>query len=151
ADVFYRDSITCLAGSQWAYSPDTELFYSTPTPVSATLPYFQSFENWFGTCYLHDRPDSSWTLNPTSGNYSWRRDDQGADAGWSDPDLGAYSPVSSDGNHSARFHTYFNVSGLTEGDMDLHIDLSAAGTKQIVFDYLNETGIGYLDGNYLKV
>lgn len=151
ANIYYRDSITCLASNLSAYSPDTELIYSAVTPTLATLPYFQSFENWMGSCYLHDRPDSSWTLNPTSGNYSWRRDDQGADASWDGATLGAYSPVFSDGSHSARFHTYFHVTGLTEGDMDLHIDLSAPGTKEIVFDYLNQTGTGYLDGNYLKV
>ena len=139
ANTWYRFYVVCTVSGLADTSAATELTYSPVTPVTATVPYFQSFESWIAGCYSFDRPDASWTLSPTTGNNSWRRDDQGDDAAWSSTGFGTYSPASTDGSHSARFHSYYASSGLV-GNMDLYINLSAAGTKNITFDYINTDG-----------
>ena len=139
ANTWYRFYVVCTASGLADTSAATELVCAPVTPIAATVPYFQSFENWIGGCYSFDRPDQSWVLFPTTGNNSWRRDDQGADAAWTSLGFGAYSPTSTDGSHSARFHSYEASSG-SAGIMDLHINLSAAGTKNIQFDYINTDG-----------
>ncbi len=143
SNVWYRFYVECTASGLGDTSAATELTYSPVTPVTATVPYFQGFENWIGGCYSFDRPDVSWLLSPTTGDNSWRRDDQGTDAAWNFPTDYMYSPASTEGSHSARFHSGYSPGG-SEGDMDLHIDLSAAGTKMIQFDYNNVDGSDYM-------
>ncbi len=143
SNTWYRFYVVCTASSLADTSAATELTYSPVTPVTATVPYFQSFESWMAGCYSFDRPDASWTLSPTFGNNSWRRFDQGDDAGWTSPASAAYFPQSTEGSYSARFHSYYASSGSV-GNMDLHIDLSAPGTKSIQFDYINEDGDDYM-------
>ena len=139
ATVYYRAYVACSYSSSADTSASVELAYVVPTATVASLPFFESFENWIGTCYAADRPGTHWLTNPSSGDDSWRRDDQGTDASWSGPGGGSYSPASTDGGHSARFHSYLAPSGST-GNMDLYIDLSTPGTKQISFDYHNNAG-----------
>jgi hypothetical protein len=104
-------------------------------PKKATVPYAQSFENWMDYCNVTDVPDDSvWTNSNSTGNLSWRRNDQGNNAGWTFPNNGVYLPQSSHLTHSARLHTYYS-SGI--GNLDLHIDLSTiTGTKTMNFDYI---------------
>jgi len=116
--------------------------FSTPClpPVYASLPFVESFENaWVDGCNTHDIPSTSWRNLPNTGNASWRRDDDGASAAWTSPASGLYSPVASQGTHSARFHTYYAPSGSI-GTLDLFVNLSAAGAKRLSFDYINTTG-----------
>jgi hypothetical protein len=136
ANTYFRAYVTCSAGGSDT-TTSLELTYTAPAPVYASVPYFEDFENWIAGCYSYDRPDSNWLTNPATGNNSWRRDDQGSDASWDGSDFGAYTPVSTSGSHSARFHTYEADYGSV-GNIDLYIDLSAAGTKQIAFDYNND-------------
>jgi len=138
-NVFYRFYVVCAASGLADTSIAVELTETPEVAVAATLPYFQGFENWTGGCYTYDRPDSSWVLTPNTGDNSWRRDDQGDDASWIASGSGSYSPVSEEGSHSARFHSYYASSGDI-GNMDLTIDLSTAGTKNISFYYTNADG-----------
>jgi hypothetical protein len=138
------DAIACILTSNatcatitTANSDTITMAVTTEVAGVATLPYFQGFENWSSGCYMHDRPDTNWVLNPNYGNASWRRDDQGADAGWANPAYMAYSPASVEGAHSACFHSNYATLQSNSGDMDLHIDLSSPGTKQISFAYIN--------------
>ena len=139
------------------FNGDTAAFHkligpSTPPPppvcntIYAPLPYTTSFENtWeYDSCAQVDQrlPDLYWksSIGGTSpgGNDYWHRDDYtGGD--WSAPTSGAYSPTSSKGTYSARFHNSPAVAAST-GALDLYVDLSPAGTKTISFDYIhNET------------
>ncbi|MBO2010181.1 GEVED domain-containing protein, partial [Hymenobacter negativus] len=109
-------------------------------PVYATLPVTQSFENaWVDGCGTHDIPTTSWRNTPVTGDNSWRRDDDGTTAAWTSPTFGLYTPVASQGTHSARFHTYYAPSGSI-GSLDLFVNLSLAGAKRLSFDYVNTSG-----------
>jgi len=133
----YRLKVTCSNGGAFVYS-NTVTVSSAAAPTVATLPYYQSFENWVTSCYTNQLPGASWIVGPGTGDNSWRRDDQGSSANWSSTS-GDYVPASKYGQHSARFHSY-NVAPLDTGYMDLHINLSPAGTKEISFYYINQDG-----------
>jgi hypothetical protein len=139
ANTYFRAFVTCSASGESDTTASLELMFTSIAAAHATLPYFQDFENWIAGCYGYDRPDSNWLTNPSTSDNSWRRDDQGSDASWTSPSVGAYTPPSTSGSHSARFHTY-GASYGSVGNMDLYIDLSAPGIKQILFDYNNDNG-----------
>ena len=110
----------------------------------ASLPYTTSFENtWlYDSCSIGAQriPDKYWKSNiggttPNGDDY-WHRDNYtGTD--WTSVTSGSYTPVASTGSYSARFHNSPAVAGST-GALDLYINLSVAGTKQISFDYLHD-------------
>ena len=82
----------------------------------ASLPYSQDFESWVSLCDNLDVPDSNWTNIPATGDFSWRRDDQGESAGSWDNELNTtYSPYL--GNHWARFN--IDASGSDSGNLAL--------------------------------
>ncbi|WP_201985967.1 T9SS type A sorting domain-containing protein [Hymenobacter rubidus] len=110
------------------------------TPLYAALPVTESFENtWISRCDTRDVPNNNWRNTPATGNNSWRREDDGAAGAWTGPTSGAYTPVSSQGLHSARFHSYNATSG-TIGTFDLFVNMSAAGAKRLSFDFINTSG-----------
>lgn len=140
--TYYKCTITCVASG---LSASTTPVYLTLVPVAvASLPFFESFEpTWMNACATADAPNNFWrnTTTSTSVNNFWRRQDdpQGANTGaWVNPTLGQYSPVSSDGTFSARWHSYQASSGTT-GDLSLYVNLPV-GTKQISYDYINTSG-----------
>src|SRR6185436_8044674 len=105
------------------------------TPVYATFPYSEGFESWVSCSGITDAPSANWINTPAGGNNSWRKNNQGASAAWSGTS-GAYSPSSSKGSYSARFHSYDATSG-SQGSLDAYIDCSTGGaTKQVSFDYI---------------
>jgi hypothetical protein len=109
-------------------------------PLYATLPITESFENnWISRCGTNDVPTNNWRNVPVTGNNSWRRDDDGTTANWTSPTAYIYTPVSSQGTHSARFHTGWVNSGVT-GTLDLYVNLSGAGAKRLSFDINNSAG-----------
>ena len=145
ASTTYTVSIVSDCGGSGTSAPYLLTFRSGcgPAPytaVTTAASYTQSFETgWLSQCATNDAPDASWRNTPATGNTSWRRDDDGASAGWTSPTVGAYTPTGSAGTHSARFHSYYAGAGGT-GSFDLFVDLSAAGTKVLQFDYLNTAG-----------
>ena len=110
----------------------------------ATFPYSTSFE----TTWLMDscsvgaqrEPDKYWKSKiggtSSSGNDYWHRDDY-TSGDWTSPTSGAFTPSASNGTYSARFHNSPATAGST-GALDLYIDLSPSGTKQVSFDYIHE-------------
>lgn len=118
-------------------------------PSYATLPYVQDFENWTSFCGVQDVPDDyHWSNNPSTGNNSWRRHDEGNTAGWLSGTWGMYYPAASSNLYSARFHSYY--TNLT-GDLDVFIDCSQqVGTKTMFFDYINDNSAGW-GFDYLEV
>ncbi|MCC3157838.1 T9SS type A sorting domain-containing protein [Hymenobacter sp. 15J16-1T3B] len=136
--TYFRAVVTC--SGQSANSTAVQVTYTAPT--YATLPYTQGFDNaWVDVCGTRDVPSNNWrsTPSPADADASWRRDDDGAAGGWTGPSSGIYNPTFSNGTNSARFHTY-NASSGTVGTLDLYVNLSQAGTKQLTFDYINTTG-----------
>ncbi len=144
-NIYYRVYVTCTASSLSDTSAGIHLLLVTPVATNATLPFFESFESWIGTCYMFDRPGSNWLQSPVTDNNSWRRDDQGSDAAWHNPDAYMYDPASTDGSRSARFHSGWAYPAGSIGNLDLHIDLSTPGTKLVRFDYNNLNGDDYLN------
>ena len=106
----------------------------------ATLPVSESFEGpWLNGLGTRDLPSASWRNTPATGNASWRRDDDGASAAWIFLTPGGYTPVSSQGARSARFHSSNATAGLS-GSLDLYVNMSgAAGARTLTFDYVNPT------------
>ncbi len=137
----FRLAVTCSGISSTVYT--NTLPVTLNAPAYATLPYTQNFETWTTTCasgaFTNDVPGNEWRANPTSGNNAWRRNDATTTtSGWSST-FGAYTPASSLGTYSARFHSY-DVQSRAKGTMDLYINLTGAGTKQLAFDYINTSG-----------
>ncbi|WP_201982906.1 fibronectin type III domain-containing protein [Hymenobacter rubidus] len=138
ATTQYRARITCAGSSLTATSAPVTV--TTAAPTYAALPVIQSFETtWIDVCNTRDAPSNSWRNSPATGNNSWRREDDPTSAAWTSPTIGLYSPVSSQGSHSARFHSYFAANGAL-GNLDLYVNLSAAGAKRLSFDFINTSG-----------
>ncbi|WP_210519806.1 fibronectin type III domain-containing protein [Hymenobacter terricola] len=136
ATTLYRARVSC--GTLSANS--TAVTVSTATAVYATLPVTESFENtWVNGCNTRDVPSTFWRNTPATGNASWRRDDDGVAAAWTSPTSYIYSPVSSQGSHSARFHSGWTMGGVM-GTLDLLVNLSPTGAKRLSFDFSNITG-----------
>ncbi len=140
-DKYFRLKVRCDNTMDSSYGAIVR--FILPKPKFAVIPYTQGFESWFSLCNNTDKPDSSWTQQYYSGESSWRRNDQGTNAGWANT-TGAYTPVSKSGSFSARYHSF---SATTPGYMLLHMDLSTvAGTKGLSY-YINNTS----GGDSLKV
>ncbi len=130
--TYFRAVATCGGTSTSANSNAVQVTISSSV-TPATLPYTEDFENWASRCSTTDIPTASWTNIPSTGNQSWRREDQGASASWSSPTIGVYNPASSTGSHSARFHNYYASPYNSYGTMDLYVDASAAGAKELQY------------------
>ena len=143
ATTYFRAIVTCSTESSTSTSVVVTV---SGTPTFATLPYVQDFESWISGCATSDIPDSNWKSTPSTGNNSWRRNDQGfSTATWNyiNDEPAPYQIPSSTGLNSARFHSFGAMSGT--GILDLYVDLSAAGTKTLTFDFVNPSGTDKLD------
>lgn len=139
ATTYYRARVTCTPSSQTATSNTVTITVNALPITVATLPFSESFESWTSACDTNDRPGASWRTIPQVGNNAWRRHDQGASGDWGNVSSYLYSPAFTAGSYSARFHSGYATSDKN-GMMDLYIDLSPAGTKTILFDYINVDG-----------
>ncbi len=136
ATRYYRARLTCSGQA----ATSTPVHVTVGATTYASLPVVESFENtWLSRCNTREVPNSNWSNTPAAGNNSWRREDDGSSAGWVSPTSWSYSPTGSQGTHSARFHSGQASSGSV-GTLDLFVNLSQAGGKQLFFDYLNTTG-----------
>lgn len=138
--MYYRNIVTCTSASQ----KDTSIAVvvtNASGPTYAPLPFTESFEStWMNTCNPREIPSNSWRNTPGTGNNSWRRNDDGAAALWTNATNGGYTPAASDGSSSARFHSYGAASGQA-GSFDLHLNCNTtAVTKRLTFDYINTSG-----------
>lgn len=134
--VKYRAKIICPATNLFSYSIE-KVLVTAAGATYASLPYTQNFETWMSRCDSLEIPDDHWSADPVTGNGSWRREDQGGSAHWTDDVMPYfYFPYSSEGNHSARFRT----SSGDSGSMMLYLDCSAPGQKIMSFDYFNKSG-----------
>jgi hypothetical protein len=84
-------------------------------------PYEQHFESWINFYGVKNVPDSSWLNSPNSNNTSWRRNNDGASAGWVNSFNGMYTPAAEHGHYSARFHA--SQAGNNTGCLDLYVNL----------------------------
>ncbi|MCX6273416.1 MAG: lamin tail domain-containing protein, partial [Bacteroidetes bacterium] len=110
-------------------------------PVYAALPYTETFDNtWINGDNLRDVPTNNWKNAPNTSDNSWRRNDDGVSAGWSNGTQGAYTPAGAALTaNSARFHCAGSATGL-QGTLDLYLDFTTAGLKKMTFWYMNSAG-----------
>ena len=136
ADIF-NGTLTDLKNLMVCTPPVCNTYY-------ASFPYSTSFENTWVTdscANIAQRlPDKYWKSSiggtTPNGNDYWHREDYtGSD--WTSVTTGTYTPAASVGNHSARFHNDPPPAGST-GALDLYINLSTTGTKNIQFDYIHD-------------
>lgn len=145
--TMYRLFAECVNSGLSATTPPITITISTPSYINS-FPYHQSFEDWTTYCGLKDIPTdpvlpNHWTAVPATGNNSWRRNDEGTTANWTNPGMSAYMPASSHGQHSARFHSR---NTPLSGNLDLYLDLSTTpGTKTLMFDFINNNALGGSD------
>lgn len=144
---YYRRKIKCTSSIDSSYS--SPVFVDQLAVTYTTVPYTEDFENtWIDGCgdaNSRTIPTNNWRNYPLTGNNSWRRDDDAISASWVNPTLGTYTPASSTGNNSARFHSYQAASG-TSGNFDLFLDCTGGSSlKQINFDYINTNGVDSLE------
>ena len=108
----------------------------------ASLPFNESFNGtWINYYNTHDAPSMYWVNTPNTGNSSWRRNDDGASAAWTNTNTGAYTPTGV-GNaplYSARFHSGAATNGSI-GTLDAYIDFSTTGRKLLKFWHINTSG-----------
>lgn len=139
--MYYRAEVTCTnAGGGMAPSGSVAVTNGSG-PTYAPLPFTESFENtWMNTCNTREIPNNTWRNTPGTGNNSWRRNDDGGAAAWTTPANGAYTPASSDGAFSARFHSN-DAAAASTGRFDLHLNCSSPATaKRLLFDFINADG-----------
>ena len=141
--TYFRLVETCTAsGLANTTAPVT---VNVPKPIYATLPAVEDFENWVDRCNSLDVPSYSWTNQPSTGNPSWRRDDQGVSNGAWGSNSGNYTPASFHAAHSARFHSENTQAGIT-GTMDYYVDCSSViGTKELQLYSINESDFSNAD------
>ncbi|HUC83024.1 MAG TPA: hypothetical protein VMR70_19100, partial [Flavisolibacter sp.] len=137
AITYYRRQILCGTANSFS----TAVQVGINLPVYATMPFAESFENtWINGCGVKEIPNNFWRNSPLSGNNSWRRNDEGDAAGWTNIDNGEYNPDASNGSYSARFHTWSASSG-TKGQLNLHLNAAtASAAKRLSFDFINTSG-----------
>lgn len=138
----YEFYVTQLCGTAASNRSPVGTFRSDcVAPLYAPLPFNETFENtWLSRCNTRDVPSNFWRNTPTTGDLSWRRNDDGAAANWNWVNSGVYMPTGAAGSaHSARFHSSSNTIGQ-QGTFDLYVDLSAAGSKRLSFSAINLTG-----------
>ncbi len=105
--------------------------------------YSQNFDgDWTGTGLKRNLPDLNWESTFDEGNNSWRREDDGSNAGWASAIAGTVKPYGNTG-HSANFHSYgAELNGA--GALVLK-NLTLDGDVLLSFDYTNASGSDRLD------
>lgn len=133
--IYYRRILSC--GSSTAVTAGFSIV-PTPSVTYATVPFLENFDNtWQDRCDLRNVPVSAnWKSNPTTGDNSWRRQDDGVSAAWTSA-FGIVSPLAGAG--SANFHTY-DASNGTSGQLDLYVNLGSTANYQMSFYHINNSG-----------
>ncbi|SEP81400.1 T9SS type A sorting domain-containing protein [Flavobacterium urocaniciphilum] len=148
--TWYRCVVSCSASGLSMTSTPVQVNINMAT--FATIPLTESFEStWITSCVTaplgEDVPNNSWRMiKGVDADASWRADNTTTTlSGWLSVN-GAYTPISQNGARSARFHSY-NVSPAGDkGSLDLYVNLSPAGTKELSFYYITpNTGIDQLE------
>lgn len=149
ASTYFRCVVTCTASSSSTNSGSVQVMHGAVAYYTGGFPYTQSFEGtWTDMCGTKDVPNYNWKNTPPTGDASWRRNDDGASAGWVSPTTGAYIPAASDGTYSARFHSAKASVGST-GNLDFYMDFTGGEAyKRVIFSYYNKSGTDSLKVYY---
>ncbi|MBK7246651.1 MAG: T9SS type A sorting domain-containing protein [Flavobacteriales bacterium] len=148
--TWFRCEVTCSVGSSTVASTPVEITVSTPASsyqVFSGAQITEDFSSWGDRCSTTDVPSSAnnyWTNSPAYGPGTWRRNDQGASAGWANTFGGFFTFENGAIAPTARFHS--REGGSVVGNLDYHIDMSAGtGAELLRFEYINAYGNGTLE------
>jgi hypothetical protein len=133
---WYNCIITCLTGPASTTASPVQITVLGP-PVYASVPFLENFDNtWQDRCDLRNVPvAANWDSNPTTGDDSWRRQDDGASANWTNPFF-EVTPLTGAG--AANFHT-FDTYGNT-GNLDLYVNLGGTSNYTLSLYHINTDG-----------
>jgi hypothetical protein len=149
-NIQYHLVVSCNFGGIDS-TANTSFNVLTGHPIYASLPFSESFESWKNGCATTDLPTSNWTNNPATGNASFRREDQGSSASWTNATSGPYTPVAAVGSHSARFHAYYSYGPTAKGSLSCYVDCSATtGIKELEFYLMTNPTATYGDSTYVE-
>ena len=146
--IYFRVAVTCTQSGQTAFTAAQQI----TLPLIANygrLPFTEDFEgDWIHICADGQLPQPVqfgpvWQNLPSTGNSSWRREDNGIGGSWSQPDYGTYATSGSAGTaHSARFHSTYATTGM----LDLYLNCNTTlSSKKLSFDYNNADGTDSLE------
>lgn len=138
-DTWYRRAITCSGNTAWSSS--LKIRTGVLPLTYAPIPFYEDFETvWLSNCAVRERPSLHFKNSVPSGNRSWRRDDDAASGEWSGTCCASWNFNSTD--RAARFHVRdeFLAPVHTTGDLDLYVDCSPAGIKELRFRHVQTTG-----------
>ncbi|XZF13001.1 GEVED domain-containing protein [Chitinophagaceae bacterium MMS25-I14] len=139
--IRYRMVVTCTGSG--LRDTTAAIVINVAKPLYASIPYVEDFENWSNRCFTTDVPTMNWTNTPATGNSSWRRNDQGASAGWTSATTGLTTPQAAVGTYSARWHGYYATVGQP-GKLDVFVDCSTVtGNKELQYFLKTQTGATY--------
>lgn len=133
--TYYQAVLSCGTGT----ASSTPVQVTMVTPVTYTnTPYLEAFDNtWQSRCDNHNVPvAANWSSSPSTGNNSWRRQDDGTTANWTSATTGIVTPM---GTGSANFHSYYASSG-TVGNLDLYINMGTTQNYVMSFYNYNQSG-----------
>ncbi|MBL7911238.1 MAG: T9SS type A sorting domain-containing protein [Bacteroidia bacterium] len=133
--IYYRCIVAC--GTNTAVSTSIQILPQTAN-VYATVPFLENFDNtWQNRCDLRNVPVSAnWNSNPTTGDDSWRRQDDGVSANWSSS-FGIVTPFAGIG--SADFNSFDALFG-NQGNLDLYVNMGTTSNYQLSFYHINSDG-----------
>lgn len=136
--LFYQAVITCTNGPASTTATPVQVNL-LGAPAYATVPFIENFDNtWQNRCDNHNVPvAANWDSNPSTGNQSWRRQDDGATALWTAPTTATVAPLAGAG--CADFHSYFAPFAST-GDLMLYVNLNSTNTYSLSFYHTNFDG-----------
>ncbi|MBL0046533.1 MAG: T9SS type A sorting domain-containing protein [Bacteroidetes bacterium] len=121
--TYYRCLLRCSGGApSTSASKKIEMVAPVYYDFMAGTIYVQNFDNWVDACDNHDVPSENWKNTPSTGNTSWRRQDEGYTRGaWSFPSA-IITPRT--GSGCAAFHTTAspNLAPPIYGDLDLYLN-----------------------------
>ncbi|MBK9422355.1 MAG: T9SS type A sorting domain-containing protein [Flavobacteriales bacterium] len=144
ATTWFRCEVTCSVGASTVASNPVQITVSSPAPsyqVFSGTQITESFASWGNRCSTTDVPSSAsnfWTNSPAYGPGSWRRNDQGASAGWNNISGYSYSDANGAVAPAARFHS--RQGGSVVGTLDYHVNMIAgSGAELLRFEYINSS------------
>lgn len=144
ANTWYQAVVGCAnGGATIAATPAQVSLLGAPN--YANVPFIENFDApWQNRCDVRNVPVMNfWTSNPSTGNNSWRRQDDGASANWSGATSNTVAPLTGAG--CADFHSYF-ASGGTTGDLRVYLNMSnPSPTYSLSFYYFNASGSDSLE------
>src|SRR6202000_2326284 len=113
ATNWFNAVVSCSANTNYSVLSTPVEVDVIQSVVYAPVPFVENFDaTWGNRCDLRNVPNSTyWTSLPTTGNNSWRRQDDGGAANWTN--AGSNIVTAYAGGGAANFHSKSATAGST--------------------------------------